>query len=43
MRFPPPQDCTERRFVRAMSVKPFGLNQGIRPVDVDASEMGVSA
>ena len=43
MRFPPPQDCTKRRFVRAMSVKPFGLNQGIRPVDADASEMGVSA
>lgn len=43
MRFPPPQDCTDRRFVRAMSVKPFGLNQGIRPVDADASEMGVSA
>lgn len=42
MRFPPPQDCTERRFVRAMSVKPFGLNQGIRLVDADTSEMGVS-
>lgn len=41
IRFPPPQDCTERRFVRAMSVKPFGLNQGIRPVDAGASEMGV--
>ncbi len=43
IRFPPPHDCTERRFVRAMSVKPFGLNQGIRPVDADASEIGVSA
>jgi CRISPR-associated protein Cas5d len=43
IRFPSPQDCTERRFVRAMSVKPFGLNQGIRPVDADASEMGVTA
>ncbi|QXL83985.1 type I-C CRISPR-associated protein Cas5c [Comamonas sp. NLF-1-9] len=43
IRFPPPRDCTERRFVRSMNVKPFGLNQGIRPVDADACEMGVSA
>ena len=43
IRFSHPQDCTERRFVRSMSVKPFGLNQDIRPVDADASEMGVSA
>ena len=43
VRFSHPQNCIERRFVRSMSVKPFGLNQGIRPVDVDASEMGVSA
>ena len=42
-RFARPQDCTERRFVRSMSVKAFGLNQDIRPVDADASEMGVSA
>lgn len=43
MRFPPPQDCTERRFVRAMSVKPFVLHQDVRPVDADAGEIGVSA
>lgn len=43
IRFSHPQDCTERRFVRSMSVKAFGLNQDIRPVDADASEMGVSA
>jgi len=43
VRFSHPQDCTERRFVRSMSVKAFGLNQDIRPVDADASEMGVSA
>ena len=43
IRFTHPQDCTERRFVRSMSVKPFGLNQNIRPVDADAREMGVSA
>lgn len=43
IRFTHPQDCTERRFVRSMSVKAFGLNQDIRPVDADASEMGVSA
>ena len=43
IRFARPQDCTERRFVRSMSVKAFGLNQDIRPVDADASEMGMSA
>ena len=43
IRFARPQDCTERRLVRTMSIKPFGLNQGVRPVDADASEMGVSA
>ena len=43
VRFSHPQNCTERRFVRSMSVKAFGLNQDIRPVDADASEMGVSA
>ena len=43
IRFTHPQDCTERRFVRSMSVKAFGLNQDIRPVDADAREMGVSA
>ena len=43
IRFSHPQDCTERRFVRSMSVKAFGLNQDIRPVDADAREMGVSA
>ena len=43
VRFSHPQNCIERRFVRSMSVKPFGLNQHIRPVDADAREMGVSA
>ena len=43
IRFARPQDCTERRLVRSMSVKAFGLNQGVRPVDADACEMGVSA
>ncbi|MEZ5607906.1 MAG: type I-C CRISPR-associated protein Cas5c [Burkholderiaceae bacterium] len=43
IRFPLPQSCAERRLVRTMSVKPFGLNQSIRPVDADASEMGVPA
>ena len=43
VRFSHPQNCIERRFVRSMSVKPFGLNQNIRPVDTDAREMGVSA
>ena len=43
VRFSHPQNCIERRFVRSMSVKAFGLNQDIRPVDADASEMGVSA
>ena len=43
VRFSHPQNCIERRFVRSLSVQPFGLNQNIRPVDADAREMGVSA
>lgn len=43
IRFPPPQDCTERRFVRTMTVKPFGAPQTFKSVDAEAEELGVSA
>ncbi|AVO49393.1 type I-C CRISPR-associated protein Cas5 [Melaminivora suipulveris] len=43
IRFPRPQDCTERRFVRAMTVKPFGAPQTLKSVETEAQELGVSA
>lgn len=42
VRFPTPQDCTERRFVRAMSVKHFGLEQSLQSVEAEAVAMGVT-
>ncbi|MFG6442799.1 type I-C CRISPR-associated protein Cas5c [Roseateles sp. LKC17W] len=42
IRFPRPQDCTERKFVRAMTVKPFQLHQDLRHVDKEAAAMGVN-
>lgn len=42
IRFPRPQECTERKFVRAMTVKPFQLNQDVQHVDGEAADMGVA-
>lgn len=42
IRFGHPQDCTDRNFVRHMTVKPFGSEQTVRPVEVEAEELGVS-
>lgn len=42
IRFEHPQDCTDRKFVRHMTVKPFGSAQTVRPVEVEAEELGVS-
>jgi CRISPR-associated protein Cas5d len=42
VRFLRPQDCTERKFVRAMTVKPFRLHQDVQQVEAEAIAMGVS-
>jgi len=42
IRFTHPQDCADRKFVRQMTVKPFGSPETVRPVEVDAEELGVS-
>lgn len=42
IRFPRPQDCTERKFVRAMTVKPFQLHQDVQHVDKEAVDMEVA-
>ena len=40
IRFDPPESCrSNRKFVRAMPVKPFGLNQNVRPVEREAELM----
>jgi len=42
IRFPRPQDCTERKFVRAMTIKPFQLHQDQQHADKEAVNMGVA-
>jgi len=42
IRFPRPQDCAERKFVRAMTVKPFQVNRDVQHVDKAALDMGVA-
>jgi CRISPR-associated protein Cas5d len=42
IRFTRPQDCIERKFVRDMTVKPFGLEQSLQNVEAEALAMGVT-
>lgn len=42
IRFQRPQDCIVRKFVREMTVKPFGLEQSLHSVEVEALAMGVT-
>jgi CRISPR-associated protein Cas5d len=42
IRFPRPEDCTERRFVRTMTVKPFQLHQDVQCVDKETEDMGAA-
>lgn len=42
IRFASPQDCTDRRFVRSMTVKPFHLHQDVQHVDAEAVSIGVA-
>lgn len=43
IRFVPPQSCMERKFVRKMTVKPFGSPQTFKSVQTETEELGVSA
>lgn len=42
IRFPHPKDCVDRKFVRGMRVKPFGLGQTQLDVEAEAIAMGVA-
>jgi len=35
IRFPTPEECSERKFVRAMAAKSFGLGRSVRPVGAE--------
>ena len=43
IRFSQPALCPSRKFVRAMTVKPFGLGENLLDVDAEALQLGVSA
>lgn len=42
IRFPRPDECTTRKFVRPMTPKRFGLGENVRSVDEEAAQLGVS-
>ena len=42
IRFTRPERCSSRKFIRAMTVKPFGLGENLLGVDVEALHLGVS-
>ncbi|MDN3542924.1 type I-C CRISPR-associated protein Cas5c [Kinneretia asaccharophila] len=42
IRFQHPQDCTDRKFVRDMRVKPFGLGQSQLDAEAEAIAMGAA-
>lgn len=42
IRFTRPQECTERKFVRVMTVKPFGLEENVQSVRIEAMSMEVT-
>lgn len=43
IRFPHPKACTERKFVRAMTVKPFDIEQNLQGGGAEALNIGVDA
>ncbi|WCM94151.1 type I-C CRISPR-associated protein Cas5c [Acidovorax sp. NCPPB 2350] len=43
IQFPRPQECTERKFIRKMTPKIFGIDQNQRSVEVEATESEASA
>jgi CRISPR-associated protein Cas5d len=42
IRFPRPQDCVERKFIRGMTMKLFSLEQNQQNVDAEALSVGVT-
>ncbi len=43
IRFPRPEACGERKFVRAMTSKPFGIGTNLRAAGTEAPEAGAGA
>ena len=43
IRLPRPEDCASRKFVRAMSVKLFGVGENLLGVNVEAERLEVSS
>lgn len=43
IRFTRPDQCTDRKLVRAMTVKPFGLGTNLLGVDAEAEQLAVSS
>ena len=43
VRFPPPELCTERKLIRAMRVKKFGIGESLLDVDAQTAELGVAS
>jgi CRISPR-associated protein Cas5d len=41
LRFPRPEDCTIRKVIRDMTAKRFGVGQNLKPVDLEAMDVGV--
>lgn len=39
LRFPRPEQCDQRRFIREMTAKPFGLDSSILPVDKEEAAL----
>ncbi|MDL2337612.1 MAG: type I-C CRISPR-associated protein Cas5c [Pseudomonadota bacterium] len=42
IRFPRPEHCSSRKFIRTMTVKPFGLGDNVLDVDTEAARLEVS-
>jgi CRISPR-associated protein Cas5d len=40
LRFPRPEDCSMRKFIRDMTAKRFGVGKNLKPVDAEATELG---
>ena len=40
LRFPRPEECTIRKFVRDMTPKRFGIGENVKPVSAEADEWG---
>jgi len=41
LRFPRPEECTVRKFVRDMIPKRFGVGENVKPVHLEETELGV--